>query len=259
MFSKKRKLNSNSMFSRIHSKLGTAGLVVAIVALVAALSGTAIAAKKFITKQEAIKIAKKYAGKPGAPGATGPAGPQGPKGDTGAAGSAGSPGATGATGPAGPTGAKGATGAAGPTGATGATGVSGFTETLPTGETETGSWSLTTGPGLFNPVTETYEGEELHAVYLPFNIPLSEPPEEIIYMKPTTVNANCPGDFENPEAAAGKVCIYVEGQFFEEPTEPLGTRRFATFDRRFAAGAVVGFRSSANGKFTFGTWAVTAK
>src|SRR3954470_13970370 len=88
------------MLKRIHDKLGTAGLVVAVVALVVALTGTAFAAKKFITKQEAIKIAKKYAGKNGAPGAqgskgdTGASGAQGPKGDQGGKGEEGPPGPT---------------------------------------------------------------------------------------------------------------------------------------------------------------------
>jgi len=87
----------------IREPFGTAGLVVACVALVLALTGAAFAATGLNGKQkkEVEKIAKKFAGKPGAPGAAGPAGPAGPKGDTGAAGSNGtngtngSPGATG--------------------------------------------------------------------------------------------------------------------------------------------------------------------
>jgi hypothetical protein len=50
------------MLSRLHNKVGTAGLVVAIVALVAALAGSAYAAKDVLTKQEkkqVEKIAKK--------------------------------------------------------------------------------------------------------------------------------------------------------------------------------------------------------
>ena len=80
MFSR---LKGNSMFSRMHNKLGTAGLLVAIVALVFAMVGGAYAAKGALTgkqKKEVTKIAKKYAGKPGAQGPQGPAGLVGPKG-----------------------------------------------------------------------------------------------------------------------------------------------------------------------------------
>jgi hypothetical protein len=55
------------MISRIHSKLGTAGLVVALVALVVALTGVAFAASGLNSKQkkEVKKIAKQFAGKQG--------------------------------------------------------------------------------------------------------------------------------------------------------------------------------------------------
>src|SRR5262249_46017666 len=64
----------------IREPFGTAGLVVACVALIAALGGTALAAAKLNStqKKEVEKIAKKFAGKPGAPGAAGPPGPAGP-------------------------------------------------------------------------------------------------------------------------------------------------------------------------------------
>jgi hypothetical protein len=91
------------LISRIHNKLGTAGFIVAIVALVAALSGVAIAAGGSLTgkqKKEVKNIskteAKKYANSnPGAPGLPGPAGPQGPKGDAGNPGSNGTDGTDG--------------------------------------------------------------------------------------------------------------------------------------------------------------------
>ena len=142
------------MFSKLHDRLGTAGLIVAIVALVVALTGTAFAAKKFITKPEAIKIAKKYAGKNGKDGAPGAQGAQGPVGPAGSAGAAGAKGATceagaaGAAGATGPTGLKGATGTAGAEGATGPTGADGATgPTGPVGPVSAGvllkgTWSI---------------------------------------------------------------------------------------------------------------------
>jgi hypothetical protein len=117
------------MLQRIHGRLGTAGFVISIVALVAALGGGAYAASGGLTgkqKKEVEKIAKKYAGKPGTPGAAGGLGPAGAKGDAGAAGAAG---------------AAGKEGSQGKQGLQGAPGQTGFTETLPAGKTETGTWS----------------------------------------------------------------------------------------------------------------------
>ena len=98
------------MFTRLRKHLGTAGLLVAVVALVAALGGGAVAAqsggdatasaKKKKGKQgglnakqkrQVIAIAKRFQGS-GPAGPAGPAGPQGPKGDSG------NNGGTGATG-----------------------------------------------------------------------------------------------------------------------------------------------------------------
>lgn len=75
----------------IREPFGTAGLVVACVALIAALGGTAFAAAKLNStqKKEVEKIAKKYAGKPGATGAAGANGTNGTNGAPGAAGAAG--------------------------------------------------------------------------------------------------------------------------------------------------------------------------
>jgi hypothetical protein len=99
----------------IREPFGTAGLVVACVALIAALGGTALAAAKLNStqKKEVEKIAKKYAGKPGAAGAQGPAGAAGKDGSNGAAGEKGATGPQGAAGPKGDTGAAGSAGAAG--------------------------------------------------------------------------------------------------------------------------------------------------
>jgi len=96
----------------IREPFGTAGLVVACVALILALTGAAFAAAGLTGKQkkEVEKIAKKFAGKPGAPGATGAQGPAGANGKDGAQGEKG---ATGNTGAAGPAGSAGATGTAG--------------------------------------------------------------------------------------------------------------------------------------------------
>jgi hypothetical protein len=73
------------------------GVMVAVIAMIVALAGTAYAATKLngTQKKEVEKIAKKFAGKPGANGAQGSPGgpgPAGPKGDAGVKGDKGDPG-----------------------------------------------------------------------------------------------------------------------------------------------------------------------
>lgn len=199
--------------SKLHERLGTAGLAVAIVALVVALAGVAIAAPKFVTKPEAIKIAKKYAGKDGSTGPQGPAGPKGDKGDTGAAGAKGATGPVGATGSAG---AAGATGTTGPTGATGAPWPAGGT--LPSGATEAGSWFVTTS-------TEVGAGEFIGQTAISFPIPLSASRSVstvVPVLKGQSAPAECddgvgtPAGPEHPEADSGFMCVFVA----KGPSEP---------------------------------------
>lgn len=236
MFSKLR--GGGSMLSRIHNKLGTAGLVVAIVALVAALGGTAFAAGVFTKKQEKkiIQIAKKYAGKNGATGPTGPQGPAGTNGTNGKDGAPGAPGATGATGAAGPTGKTGATGA---TGVTGPTGETGFTTTLPTGKTETGSWE-------FGPTT----GVQFELISGSFNIPLSKVSKKIVKLKEGEgETTDCPGTAMEPKAAAGVICFYtiVEEKKFE----------VTGFEFKTKAGFQLLVGGTEAESLALGTWAVT--
>ena len=97
------------MFHKVRERLGSAGLAVAIVALIAALSGGVYAATatnsakkpaKGLTKAQVIALIKanSKAGPPGSPGALGPAGGAGTKGDQGAPGGKGDPGPKGDTG-----------------------------------------------------------------------------------------------------------------------------------------------------------------
>ncbi|MCW2987250.1 MAG: hypothetical protein JWM24_188, partial [Solirubrobacterales bacterium] len=155
----------------IREPFGTAGLIVAMIALVAALGGTALAAAKLNStqKKEVEKIAKKVAGKPGVAGPAGSAGPAGPagsagaKGDKGDAGSPGSPGVPGTPGAPGTSVSSEEFGIAGKEGKCVGTGGSKFTagttktfacngkngaiqpeETLPSGASETGAWAAQT-------------------------------------------------------------------------------------------------------------------
>lgn len=275
------------MLSRLHNKLGTAGLVVAMAALVLAVGGTALAAKGALTgkqKKEVEKIAKKYAGKPGA---TGPAGPAGPKGDNGAPGPKGDAGAKGDTGSPGSTGSAGAAGksvvltaeAKGANCAEGGTkvevegnaaskkyvcnGTTGFTKTLPSGETETGT---------FAELTELQSGESAtQEVWIPisFPIPLAAgggeesvfllTKDEIANEEGAGVAAGCTGTVQKPTAPEGVLCLYTAEEESKEANE-----FFAIVDEEFNAFRPTGtvLRVTVNklpGRIQInGTWAVTA-
>jgi len=219
-----------SLYQRFHDRFGSAGVILGVIALILALGGTALAAKGALTpqqKKEVKKIAKKYAGKngkngkDGAPGAPGAQGPAGPAGKDGVDGEDGAPGAS-VTGT--PVNAGGACGTE-----TGViytlsgtptkicNGKTGFTETLPSGKTETGVWAL----GI---------DDEASIVPLTFNIPLVEAPEFVAFVnqdgkefsgvneegKPVYVTpVHCEGEAEEPTAPKGYVCVYGD-------TEELG-------------------------------------
>jgi hypothetical protein len=252
------------MLTRLRTRFGTAGLIVAIVALVAAVGGTALAASGALTgkqKKEVTKIAKKYAG---APGAAGPAGPAGAKGDAGAAGANGKDGTNGTNGTNGVSpvgtafaGAKGACteggvefkGANTTVACNGVKGQTGFTDTLPSGKTETGVFAI-----FAHAAEVVYQS-------LSFNIPLAQPPLEIVYLKPGEEDeTKCPqGDINAPHAAPGYICVFVAGQIFDPVDEPEGINRASSLDHVFAAGVTMGFAANAPFTALYGTWAVTAE
>jgi hypothetical protein len=270
----------------IREPFGTAGLIVACIALIAALGGSAYAAKGALTskqKKEVEKIAKKYAGKPGAPGAQGPAGQQGAAGANGKDGTNGTNGTNGSPGTPGKdgtsatatsfSGAKGSCTEGGVevksaspaalvcNGAKGADGQSGFTKTLPSGETETGVWGERSNGGrAYNLGTEeepflSYTETEFLISPLTFNIPLEEAPEELVYNKPGS--EECPGTLQEPSAAPGVLCVYATGEVKSE-AEPDGIDHFAGLDHLYSSGAVMGLLSTLRAKYVYGTYAVTA-
>ncbi len=241
------------MLSRLQNKFGTAGLIVSVVALIAALSGTALAltaGEKKEIKKIATKEAKKWAKK--IPGPTGPAGPQGP---AGAAGQNGAPGAAGAKGATGPAGAKGATGPIGKTGATGKTGPTGATgptETvIPAGETVSGAWSY--GQTHEEPITT-------ESISYVLKYPGSTPPALHFIDEVGEEETNCPGSATKPEAAPGHLCVY-QGEAAENPA------KFVPFFTEFTnntSGVTLFFSTQKESSsefllsFASGGWAVTA-
>lgn len=248
-------------------RLGTAGLIVAILALVAALGGGALAAtggKSEATASKAKKGPRGPKGPPGpkgakgdkgdtgAAGAGGPAGSKGDKGDTGSPGSPGSPGTAGVTGPTGPTGKTGLTGSTGPTGSC-------CTATLGSGKSETGTWS----------VEAATEGVKFQTITFPIPLPgtisgtnihfINESGEE----KAGNSKTDCPGSAEAPTAAAGHLCIYAgavsaaEGVGYEfQGIARAGAVDFNTSGASTAGALMILF--GIEGFHGNGTWAVTA-
>ncbi len=174
----------------------------------------------------------------GAQGSAGPAGPQGAKGENGAPGAPGEKGTNGADGKSVQTSeftgtkepsSKPCTGAGGSefevegsgkityacNGGAGSGG--GYPETLPSGKTETGTWS--THAKTYLPEKAAHQET---TTSISFPIPLPEPSEHakaakieyvnVAYNSKTepepTGNANCPGFDPAPEAAKGYLCIY---------------------------------------------------
>ena len=218
------------MLSRMHQKLGTAGFVVAIVALVAALTGAAFAAGGLTKQQEkqVKKIAKKYAGKRGKQGPAGPQGPVGPQGPKGNPGSNGTNGTDGTNGTNGTDGEDGMCTAGNPA------------CELPSGAELVGAWSTSGGLG-------KEEHRDISLTPISFNVRVSPAPTALWAFQngpftfglelsdgsvkifgpnpnPATLpqaeedqeawEEACPGTADNPEAAAGFLCIYnteIEG------------------------------------------------
>ncbi|MBS1893718.1 MAG: collagen-like protein [Actinobacteria bacterium] len=266
------------MLTKLREPFGKAGLIVAIVALIAALGGGAYAASGGLTgkqKNEVKAIAKQFAGKPGAEGKQGPVGPAG---QTGPAGSKGDAGSNGANGSPGAPGTAGGAGAAGKSveARTIATGeptqceemggaeyeVEGSGEAaeicnggegspwavggLPKGATETGSWAFTGSAadgGVFAPIS--------------FSVPLRAAITETSKVHVVTgATTECPGSVTNPKALEGNLCVYI-GEVEGATYEYIAELENGQFNRASVAGALLHFGSVTDGAYGFGSWAVT--
>ncbi|HEY3828551.1 MAG TPA: hypothetical protein VGL57_05090 [Solirubrobacteraceae bacterium] len=178
------------MLQAIRRRLNATSLL-AVLALVFAMSGGAYAASRYLitsTKQIKPSVLKQLQGKPGANGAQGSAGPTGQQGVAGARGE------TGPQGPQGPQGLEGKTGPQGPEGK------AGFAKTLPSGETESGEWSLSgyvTGEA--EPVTTSVS----------FAFALGEAPAVKYVKEGESPPSGCSGSAADPGAAPGVLCVFV--------------------------------------------------
>jgi hypothetical protein len=233
--------------------------LVAVIALVLAMSGGAYAASKFLitsTKQISPKVLKSLRG---AKGATGPAGLAGPAGPAGAAG-AGSAGAAGAKGETGPPGPQGIQGVAGKEGKEGSPWTAGGV--LPSGKTETGVWSVT---------ARTVTVENNYGAPLSFTIPLAEPlAAGAVHFVTTeeqqkgTAPKECSGAAEEPTATPGNLCVYQGATSAEAGTtfhHGVISRPNVITPGAGVSGAIayVGFEGeTTEADSAQGSWAVTA-
>jgi hypothetical protein len=211
------------MYRRFQNRFGTAGVIVAVVALIVALSGTALAASGALTgkqKKEVEKIAKKYAGKPGTPGAAGANGTNGTNGKDGSNGTSGKDGLPGKSvtlvNSAPPNCSEGGftyevqgsgqknevcNGEEGEVGepwtASG---------TLPPGATETGAWFFSGSSGEV-------------AAPISFPVPLAAVLEvENTHVVTAIGDSTCTGTMEIPKAPPGELCVYESGGGFPNAT-----------------------------------------
>jgi hypothetical protein len=252
---------------RLHARLGTAGLVVAVIALVFALAGGAIAANnnsatasKAGPRGKTGKTGK--TGPQGPKGDAGPAGPQGPKGDAGSQGGVGpaGPAGVGTAGPTGPTGKTGTTGVTGATGVTGTTGVTGPAGPtcnedgeclLPVGATETGVWSFRAINVAKASISISYPlripgGLTYH--YVKWSEQGSVPPAV----------PECPSiEAAEPEALPGNLCVYEgeEGSESQLTNAAVPVKVLGSLD--FSSGVPLNFAltNPANEARGTGTWA----
>jgi hypothetical protein len=244
--------------------------VIAVIALVFAMVGGAVAASSDGGKATASADGKRGPrGPKGARGPVGPAGPQGPAGAPGAAGAKGDAGSPGIS-PAGTAfnGVKGGcqeggveikgvnttvvcNGAAGEDGEDGETG---FTEILPEGKTETGTWGQVSEEGL------RFETVAASIPVLPAPTPVfvGTTQEEI----EDGEEAGCPGLDANgtPRAEPGVLCVYVGGLLgaispgnFIDPTQAFGESEAAS-----PSGVGFTYTCQTTPCLVYGTWAVTA-
>lgn len=233
-----------------------------LLALVLAISGSAIAAKYVITSTKQIKPSVlKALQKPG------PVGPVGPSGPAGSAGTAGAKGDTGPQGPAGKEGVSVTTASFPGSKGTCTKGQGGIEVkaasatafvcngepwtaggTLPEGATETGEWSL---------VTSSPGGEGTAA--LSFGIPLEAalPASNVHKTGDTGFATDCPGTVGNPQAESGHLCVYA-GEPLGVVVTPFGIfKADGTGEGADKVGAVLVFAGAPAASIGGGSFAVT--
>jgi hypothetical protein len=249
--------------SRLSRFTPSGSLLVALVALVMATTGSAVAASLITSKQikdgaiQTRDISKNARmqlkgergpggppGAEGAPGAQGTPGPSGPQG---------TPGPKGDKGEQGPKGEKGDDGSIGATGATGPAGP--LVDTLPSGKTLRGTWTA---------AGQAADAGDLVAGNISFAFPLASSPTKHYIGPGVATPDECLGDLSSPGALPGHLCVFAAERLntwtlhlcswdqLVDATSCNGTQA-----SRFGAGIIV-FSTAAGQVEDDGTWAVTA-
>jgi len=241
------------MFQTIRRHINST-TIVAVVALVFAMTGGAYAAKRILitsTSQISKPVLAKLKGANGKNGTNGAAGPAGPAGPTGPVGPAGPTGPAGTPGSAGQQGEKGADGAPGSEGPEGQPWTP--NSVLPSNAVETGTWlapanasSAEFGTISF-PIQLASELDVTHVKYVTVkDVDLS------------TIPSGCAGTAAKPAAEAGFLCVFegkvesavgtAEGQLILKSTENVPGAG--------VTGAVILIESEGTESRFSGTWAV---
>jgi hypothetical protein len=254
----------SKFFNAVRKRCSYANVAVTL-ALVFAMTGGAYAAKRYIitsTKQIKPSVLKQLKGKVGPAGRAGAAGPVGPAGPTGPAG-AGTAGAKGETGPQGAEGKQGPQGIQGVEGKQGEKGETGFTETLPSGKTEEGTWSI-----LYHASEAALPGSSAISFPIPLaaDVPATfigaEEGEGEAKENESLLEGKCTGNHEKPGAVKGHLCVFAFS--VENAGLYIGITHFLSpegsgFGIAGKAGIIVAAQSEGEGNVAAnGTWAVTA-
>jgi len=270
------------MQQRIRDQLGTAGLIIGVVALIAALAGGALGASgdnattskaKVVKGPRGPKGPKGATGVPGAPGSQGPAGANGKDGAAGAKGDKGDPGSSGepgksvtvtaatllqcaelggavvkeqgaASGIEVCNGKEGKEGAEGPEGQPWTP-----NKTLPVGATETGGYGFS-GAASGEVVTAISFTIQLAQPLAPTNVHFVTEAEQTAHSVPA-----CPGSLAAPSALSGELCVY-EGTLNNAGVPVVETLSFAG-PGTSRAGATLTSIVGAGASYGAGSWAVT--
>jgi Collagen triple helix repeat (20 copies) len=239
------------MFSAIRRRFTYANTA-ATLALVFAMSGSALAAQHYLitsTKQISPKVIKALQGHNGVAGSNGATGPTGQGGSPGLKGETGQEGKEGKEGQEGKEGTQGKEGKEGKAGKEGPPGPQVFT-TLPSGSSESGQWAAIS--------TATGAGQTL-ATTISIPIPLATAPAVHFIAENSAPPAGCSGSVEHPSAEPGNLCVFVrllsEAQFqfmYDSQTNSV--------EAAGDTGTTLAFESTKAGTAqALGTWAVSAK
>jgi hypothetical protein len=216
------------VLSEFNKRFGAPG-VVALLALILAMSGGALAARDYVGNSSPHSRSKSKHRLKGRRGPRGPRGRQGSQGQQG---------------PQGPSGEsiRGAAGPEGPRGPEGSPWVAGGV--LPSGKTESGTWIA----GAIGEEVEPGKVEGGTAISFGIRLVLS-PTIHLIGKEQEGIEhaAECPGSVGLPLATKGNLCIYT--------AEDQGLTLTESF--AFVSGALLKFKGMPS-KAAAGTWAVTA-